>query len=173
MAKLGRPSSFTQEIADEICERIATTPRGLDFICDNDDELPSARTVHNWLNAQPEFLQSYLRARERQAALLMDESLVIADDASNDTKVITDSDGNEVREVCNSEWITRSKLRCDVRMRMAGKLDPKKWGEATMLKHADANGEPIQVDDIATMTRLASLATVLAERLNGSPDNAD
>ena len=138
----GRPSGFTTAIADEICERIASTPRGLDFICSQDDSFPSARTVHLWLNQHPEFLQSYLRARERQAALLMDESLEIADDASSDTKTLKRADGTEY-EVCDSEWISRSKLRVDTRMRMAGKLDPKKWGERQTLEHTDpAGGSP-------------------------------
>lgn len=126
---MGRPSEYTPEMADEICERIATTPRGLDFICDSDEQLPCARTVHRWLNAHEDFSQSYLRARERQADLLFDECLEIADDSSNDTKIV----GEEEREVANTEWISRSKLRVDTRLRMAGKLNTKKYGDKTLV----------------------------------------
>ena len=135
---IGRPSSFSQEIADEICELVATTPRGLDFICSSDDKLPCARTVHSWLSAQPAFLQSYLRARERQADLIFDECLEIADDHSRDTKLVG-TKGDE-REVADTEWISRSKLRVDTRMRMAGKLHPKKYGDKLQTEISDPQG---------------------------------
>lgn len=123
----GRPSKFSQALADEICERIATTPRGLDWICEQDEALPSARTVHRWLDQNEVFRQSYARARERQADLLFDECLEIADDTSGDSKLI--GQGDAERLVADAEWISRSKLRVDTRMRMAGKLAPKKYGD--------------------------------------------
>ena len=131
---MARPSKFTQAVADEICERIATTPRGIDFICESDDALPSARTVHHWLNAHETFLQSYLRARERQADLIFDECLEIADDVSRDSKVVREGEDGE-RLVADSEWISRSKLRVDTRLRMAGKLAPKKYGDKLELNN--------------------------------------
>jgi hypothetical protein len=137
--KIGRPSGFNIWTAHEICERIATTARGIDFICESDDSLPSARTVHNWLNAHPGFLQSYLRARERQADLLFDECLEIADDSTGDTKTVEYESGASSTQ-CNSEWISRSKLRVDTRLRMAGKLSPKKYGERQTVEHTDPQG---------------------------------
>lgn len=141
---MARPSEFSQEMADEICERVATTPRGLDFICDRDEELPSARTVHRWLNAHDTFRQSYVRARDRQADLLFDECLAIADDGTNDTKLIKRQDGSE-DEVCNAEWISRSKLRVETRLRMAGKLAPKKYGEKITQEHTGDGGGPVTI----------------------------
>lgn len=135
---MGRPSDFTAAMGEEICERIATTPRGLDFICQSDEALPSPRTVHRWLAASEEFRQSYLRARERQADLIFDECLEIADDGTNDTKLVG-AEGEE-REVCDSEWISRSKLRVETRMRMAGKLLPKKYGDRQTVEHTDPTG---------------------------------
>jgi hypothetical protein len=84
----GRPSDYTDEIAEEICELIATTPRGLDYICEQHEALPSARTVARWLAAHEQFRQSYVRARERQADLIFDQCLEIADDGTNDTKLV-------------------------------------------------------------------------------------
>lgn len=130
--KIGRPSDFNQAVADELCERIATTPRGLDFICASDETLPSARTVHRWLDVNDGFRQSYLRARERQADLIFDECLEIADDVSSDTKIVKRADGSEF-EQCDAEWISRSKLRVDTRLRMAGKLSPKKYGDKQLI----------------------------------------
>lgn len=152
---MGRPSDFSQEIADTICERIATTPRGLDFICQTDAALPSASTVHRWLNQHAEFRESYLRARERQADTIFDECLEIADDSSRDTKLVGRED-NET-EVCNTEFVQRAKLRIDTRMRMAGKLSPKKYGDAVQMKHTDADGGPVQ--QVVRWAQMASEAT--------------
>lgn len=139
---MGRPSDFTPEIAEEICERIATTPRGLDFICNSEERFPSARTVNKWLSERPEFVQSYVRARERQADLIFDECLEIADDASKDVKIVGGEDYE--REVCNTEFVQRAKLRIETRMRMAGKLSPKKYGDKLDLAHSGAVNVMVQ-----------------------------
>lgn len=144
---MGRPSSYSEEMAAEICERVATTPRGLDFICESDEALPSARQIHRWLSAHEEFRQSYARARDRQADLLFDECLEIADDCSSDTKLT-----KEGVEVCDAEWISRSKLRVDTRRWMAGKLAPKKYGERAEHVLTDADGNSL----FALMAQIAS-----------------
>lgn len=129
---MGRPSSYNPDIAREICEAIATTPRGLDYICANNESFPCARTVNGWLNQEPDFLQSYLRARERQADLIFDECLEIADDSGADAAI--DPKTGLLR--VDGEVIQRAKLRVDTRMRMAGKLAPKKYGERLDLNHS-------------------------------------
>lgn len=130
---VGRPSEFTPDLGECICEAIATTPRGLDFVCDANDDFPSASTVHRWLGQNEDFRESYLRARARQADLIFDECLEIADDASRDVKTVG-REGEE-SEVCNTEFVQRAKLRIDTRMRMAGKLAPKKYGDKLDIDH--------------------------------------
>lgn len=132
---MARPSDYTPELAEQILEAISTTPRGLDFICQSNPDFPSARTVHRWLETDEAFRQSYVRARERQADLIFDECLEIADDASGDLKTVG-SDGNE-REVCDTEFVQRAKLRIETRMRMAGKLAPKRYGDKLALTDGD------------------------------------
>lgn len=60
----GRPSIFTQEIADEICQGLANG-ESLRSICES-EKMPCRATVFNWL-ADPAlsgFLDQYARARE-------------------------------------------------------------------------------------------------------------
>ncbi len=159
-----RPSAYTEEIAATICERISTTPRGLDFICDQDEELPGASTVHRWLNERPAFLESYLRARERQADLIFDECLEIADDVSHDTKTLKRADGTEY-EQCDSEWISRSKLRVDTRLRMAGKLAPKKYGDRQII--AGDKDAPLEVNTTSDLERAKAVAALVAKATKG------
>lgn len=124
-----RPIDYTPELADEICETIATTPRGLDYICDRNDGFPHASTVHRWLNNQPGFSEKYTRARERQADLLADESLEIADDGSNDWIEKRNEAGEVIDFEYNGDAVQRSRLRIDTRKWYASKLAPKKYGD--------------------------------------------
>lgn len=124
----GKPVEFSQEVADAICEAVATNPRGLDFLCATEENFPSSRTVQKWLQEHPKFREAYAVAKLRQADLIFDECLEIADDASGDRKTITRNDGSEV-QVMDVEFVARSKIRIDTRLRMASKLAPKKYGE--------------------------------------------
>lgn len=146
VAMRGRPSLYTPELAEEICERIATTPRGLSFICAVDSGLPDERTVARWISTRADFCQMYRAARERQADLLFDESLEIADDSSGDLKIITRKDGSTV-EACDTEFVMRSTLRVNTRLKMAAQLAPRKYGNKQMIELA---GE-IAVEDKRTV----------------------
>lgn len=129
----GRPTDYSDEIAEKVCEAIACTPRGLEHICAADD-MPAASTVYKWLVRYPEFVEKYGRAREAQAHLVMDQVLDIADDGTNDF-VLTD-DGPSL----DRDHIQRSKLRVETRFRLAGKLNPKKYGDKAELDHRSSDG---------------------------------
>lgn len=111
----GRPTSFTQEVADLICDKIAEG-ESLRKICDS-EEMPNKATVFRWLAANEEFSDQYARARESQADTLFDEVLAIADQYDSATDKI------------DVDHINRARLRIDARKWMAGKLRPKKYGE--------------------------------------------
>ncbi|EHJ62156.1 terminase small subunit [Novosphingobium pentaromativorans] len=156
-AKIGRPSAYSEEIADRICAALVEG-RSLRSIC-LDDGIPAQSTVFYWLSRDlhPDFSERYARAREAQADAIFDEILDIADDGSNDYVTRTRDDGSEY-QAFDAEHVQRSKLRIDARKWMAGKLQPKKYGDATTVKHADADGEKIELDDVAKFTRLAAIA---------------
>lgn len=120
----GRPSSFTQEIADRICEELAQGT-SLRTICKT-EAMPPMGTVFRWLadDRYASFREQYARAREVQADTLFDEILQIADDGLNDT--YKDDEG-KVR--VDQDVIARSRLRVDARKWMAGKLRPKVYGD--------------------------------------------
>lgn len=132
---IGRPSTFTQELADSICDLIAEG-QSLRKICQADN-MPCCTTVFKWLSQREDFAKQYARAREAQADTLFDEILDIADDGRNDT--YTDEEGNERT---NNDVIARSRLRVDARKWMAGKLRPKKYGEKLELSGDSEN--PLQ-----------------------------
>lgn len=123
MAKMGRPSSFSQEAADEICTRIAKG-QSLRSICSDEQSgwLPNVATVYRWLGDpdRADFRDQYARARDAQADHFVDEIIEIAD-APNAT---TNANGEvEVRDP------QRDRLRVDARKWVAARLAPKKYGE--------------------------------------------
>lgn len=126
--KQGRPSAFSQEVADAICEGLADA-RSLRSIC-LDEGMPSQTTVFRWLadDRYSDFREQYARAREAQADAIFDEILDIADDGTNDWVEKERQDGS-THTVLDAEHVQRSKLRIDARKWMAGKLAPKKYGE--------------------------------------------
>lgn len=119
---MSRPSEYSQEKADLICERIADG-ESLRAIC-LDEEMPNKSTVFRWLVAFPDFATKYAHAREAQADTLVDELIGIADDGRNDS--YTDAEGN-VR--VDHDVVARSKLRVATRQWVAEKLRPKKYGQ--------------------------------------------
>lgn len=126
-AKPGRPTSFTQEIADAICERLADGD-SLRTICDEED-FPARSTVFKWLSQNKAFSDQYARARKEQADALFDEILSIADDGRNDWMERHNNDGEAIGWRENGEALRRSQLRVDARKWMAGKLRPKKYSD--------------------------------------------
>lgn len=126
----GRPSKFTQEIADEICERLSEG-ESLRRICMS-EHIPERRTVFSWLlnDKYKEFHHQYTRARELQAENFADEMSDIADDGSNDYMETIDGEtGAILGYKLNGEHINRSRLRIDTRKWIASKLKPKKYGD--------------------------------------------
>lgn len=137
---MGRPSSFTQEKADLICEKLASG-QSLRSICEG-DEFPSKITVLRWLRENEAFRAQYTRAREDQAETIFDEMLEIADDGEFDYETKTRDDGSEY-EAVNHDHIQRAKLRIEARKWVLGKMAPKKYGDRIDLNHGGQKDNPI------------------------------
>jgi hypothetical protein len=145
----GRPSEFTQDKADYICQELAEG-RSLRAIC-KDDGMPSAGTVCRWLSESTTFQQQYARAREAQADALFEEVLDIADEECTTVRAdkhgTKDDDGDGNTEVVfDNVAVQRNRLRVDARKWMAGKLRPKKYGEK--LEIAGDPDAPVKIETI-------------------------
>jgi hypothetical protein len=125
----GRPSKYTETLAEEICGLLAEG-QSLVEICRRGD-MPSQRTVYRWLAAADGFRQSYARAREAQADRFADEIIEIADDATNDW--MERRQGEETITVVDHEHIQRSRVRIEARKWLMAKLAPKKYGDSVAL----------------------------------------
>ena len=121
---MARPSDYTDEIAAEICERLAQG-NSLRTICKAED-MPSDRSVYRWLEWNDAFRQQYARARETQADTLADEILDISNTTVLGVKTKIGKDGIETTE---GDMIEHRRLQVDARKWLAGKLAPKKYGD--------------------------------------------
>jgi hypothetical protein len=112
-----RTSSYSDEIAETICTRIANG-EGLRAIC-RDEEMPGRQTVLDWLNDEKrlDFRTRYARAREIQGDYLDEEMQAVADTATPETVHV-------------------ARLRVLTMQWRASKLAPKKYGDKVELEHA-------------------------------------
>lgn len=118
---MGRPSDFTQDIADEICALVIESDYGLEQICEG-EQFPSARTVFRWLASNDAFRQQYARAKEVQGHVQADRGL-------KDALTATDA--------------SLGRLKFDARKWAASKLAPKQYGDKLAVG-GDPDAPPIK-----------------------------
>ena len=119
--KTGRPSKYSDEMAEKICEKIANG-RSLRSIC-AEDGMPTTSTVCKWLIDNKEFSEQYARAREKQADYFAEEIIEIADSAE-----------------AESAAVAKAKLQIDARKWAASKIAPKKYGDKQEIDVKSSDG---------------------------------
>lgn len=119
--KGGRPTKYTQELAERICQRLAAGT-SLRNICKAED-MPSISTVCLWViqnrregEAAP-FSEQYARARQAQAMQMADEIVDISDE----------SVGHDM------SGVMAYRLKVDTRKWYLSKVLPKVYGEKLTL----------------------------------------
>jgi hypothetical protein len=129
----GRKSIYSPELADRICELIATHPIGLVSLCELYPDLPSPSTIRKWIREpeKKEFLHQYEIALEMRADLIFDQLIDIADNPEYG-RITTTRAG--VIEVTESDMIQHRRLKVDVRKWILSKLLPKKYGDSSQVQ---------------------------------------
>lgn len=124
----GRPTSYTDEVANEIIDRIATGET-LSAIC-REEGKPAKSTFFRWLYNDYNGLRNrYAKAFDERAVIMAYELLDIADDGTNDYVEQIGDDGQVTAYRVNGEAVARSRLRVDTRKWLLSKLIPKSYGD--------------------------------------------
>lgn len=112
-------------VVAELCKRIA---QGLAIarVCEAND-MPAESTVYARMATDETFRSNIARAREAQQDYEVERCIEIADEATPDDVHV-------------------AKLRIWARQWRAGKLAPKKYGDAVNLKHSDPDGGPVKFE---------------------------
>lgn len=120
-------TTYTEKMGERIAGLLAGMPRGLKWMCENVPDLPNYNTVCGWEDRYQDFAKLLATARRKQALMLIDECLEIADDASHDRIMVMVK--GEPREVIDLAGIARAKIRIDTRVRVAKMFDPTRFGD--------------------------------------------
>jgi hypothetical protein len=122
MAKLGRPTKYTDELAKLICQRVATCTEGLAYLYDKYDDMPHSDTIRVWRWEKPSFSAMYAQAKMFQAELMAEEIMQM----SKEKLIYRDSEGNDR---VDSGYTACQRLQVDSAKWIASKLAPKIYGD--------------------------------------------
>lgn len=139
--KQGRPTTFTQEMADTICERIAEG-FPLATMC-REPGMPAWRTVYQWQEAHPEFYAAIARARVSGYDRIAAECLEIANSPLEGVEVTEKGDGTV--ETKRGDMLGHRKLQIETRLKLLAKWDPRRYGELTRIEVDDVTDRSAQI----------------------------
>jgi len=133
MSERGRPTIYTPELAEEICDQLAAG-ESLNAIC-TPDHMPDESTVRKWaVTDYKGFYPKYAQAREIQADRFADDLAEIADSATKDN------------------WQV-AKLRVETRKWITERILPKRFGKKTEVRNFNVDLAGLSDEQLA---RIAS-----------------
>lgn len=168
---MARPSTYSEEIADVVLDRLGNG-ESLRKIC-ADNIMPDRSTVMRWCDQDATFRDRYDRARQMGEDWLFAElreeaeaAIKIADDAQHDW-VDRKNGRGDIERVADLDHINRSKLRVEARQKrittlqwQLSKLNPGKYGDRQLIEadiSADVKVERTELSDFENAKRLAFL----------------
>lgn len=119
--KGGRPTIYSDELADSICLRIANG-KSLNRVC-RDKDMPDKATVYRWIDTNQEFCDKYREATNQRAEFHFDEMLDIADAVDADTAEVA-----------------KAKVRIDTRKWILSRMNPTKYGDKQQIDNTSSDG---------------------------------
>lgn len=149
----GRPSKYTDELAEEVCRRLAEG-ESLNAIC-HDEHMPDQSTVRRWaLDNIHDFSPKYVKAREIQMDHLAERLLATSQMALG----------------LPSEGVAAMRLIVDTQKWFISKVAPKKYGDRLVQEHVGKDGGPIQTESKLDLSTLgaddrAALKAILGKQV--------
>jgi len=117
--RMGRPDGYTDEMADFICDLIASHSLSIAKLIEM-YELPSKEAITLWLSKHPYFMTKYIIAKRMQAIAMTDEIIDLSD-----CETYTDDKGVKRAD---SGMVQIAKMKVEHRKWQAVCLAPKIFG---------------------------------------------
>ena len=126
---IGRPTIYSEELADDICLRISDG-RSLNSVC-KDEGMPDRSNVYVWLRKYQEFQDKYREATSQRADYHFDEMLGIVDDVLPETAEVA-----------------KARLQVDTRKWILSRMNPRKYGDNVDGETSDDSNkvQPVKVE---------------------------
>lgn len=131
--KAGRPSTYSQDIVDRICE-LMVEGNDMQTICDMPG-MPSRATVWRWQNKYPEFEAQCARAREALADFELAKLKKLAD-------------------ACTEKNVNATRVKLNHYQWRVMKIAPRVYGDRAQVELTGANGGPMQVQALTIDARM-------------------
>lgn len=146
--KTGRPSSYSKEVAQTICELLSDGVP-LREIC-RMEGMPQWRTVYNWMysddllgEAGVGLSSAIARAREVGYDAIAEECLIIADTPKFGQKQVMSDEGSTTTV---EDMLGHRKLQIETRLKLLAKWNPKKYGDRQILAGDPENPLEVQTN---------------------------
>lgn len=143
---MGRPSTFSEEKAGEILERVASGEPLAQVL--RDPGMPRLSTWYDWVRKDDELAGRFGRAREAGFDHIAAECIEIADFGGNDPQL--------------------ARVRIETRLKLLAKWDPRRYGDVQQVRLADHEGKSLR--DVSESEAAARVAAILeAARRRSAP----
>lgn len=143
----GRPSLYTPELAQEICDTIGSSNKALQSLCLMNAHWPSYNAIYEWIrDNRCGFGDAYAKAKEDQADYLADDILRIID--KPETFIENGVERNDTQMM---------RIKVDALKWHAMKLKPKKYGDKQIIEQTTSENEQLKEE-------LRELRAQLAEK---------
>lgn len=135
----GRPTIYTQELADEICDTVACTPHMLEELCKQNPGWPAAKTIYQWRNRRPDFGKEYACAKQSQIESLLSDLMCKVRNKEDD--FYENKDGSLL---VNTAAMQRLRIEVDAIKWFASKLAPKIYGNKLTIENSDEEKDSLE-----------------------------
>ena len=136
VSKVGRPSTFDIDTAQEICARVASGETIQNLT--KNALLPAQSTVYKWITLHPEFGEMLRQARADYAVTLVDQYAEIMD---KEPAIFFDAQGNKRVDPAS---VADKKLRMEGRKWLAGKYNTL-FADRTATEKPEVEGQIVDV----------------------------
>ncbi len=136
---MGRPSIYTEELADRICAIVAISDIGTERIIEQNSWMPDESTIRAWRFKYENFSRKYLLAKQLQAELYAESTIKIAAEKAT----YRDCEGNERVDSGHVAW---QKLNVNTRQWHASKLAPKIYGDQKRVEELEGENERVKAE---------------------------
>ncbi len=146
--KTGRPTLYSEDLADAICRVVATNPCGLPTLCRMFDFMPCADTIRQWRWDYPAFSSRYTIAKQHQAELMAESSEDVIEELA--TYEFVDKEG---ATRLDSGMVAKARLLIDTRKWHASKLAPKIYGDKANTEQANESNAKEVAEHVAKIIK--------------------